>query len=113
MDLSERVRELRRAAGMSAKDLATKAGISAKALSEIENGHTANPSIQTLQGLADALGVPLTALKPRSKGEEVLLMLYRSMQPDQQRQVLANLAALAAGMEVAESFPEPMTLAAS
>ena len=55
------VRERRTAAGDSLADLATRAGIGKSTLHAIESGD-ANPSIETLWALANALGVPFGEL---------------------------------------------------
>ncbi|MCC6984665.1 MAG: helix-turn-helix transcriptional regulator [Bauldia sp.] len=59
--LGEEVRRLRRQRDLSVSDLAGAAKISNGMLSKIENGQI-SPSLGTLQGIATALGVSLTAL---------------------------------------------------
>jgi transcriptional regulator with XRE-family HTH domain len=58
--IGHEVRTLRKALGITGSDLATATGISLGMLSKIENGNT-SPSLTTLQALAKALGVPVTA----------------------------------------------------
>lgn len=58
--VSDRLRELREARGISMRALAARSGLSANALSMIERGKT-SPSVSTLYKLADALGVSITA----------------------------------------------------
>ena len=55
------LRDLREAAGLTARQLAQKAEISAAMISRIENGQ-ASPSIHTLSALSAALDVPLVSL---------------------------------------------------
>ncbi len=55
------VRAFRRTLDLTVSDLAGAAGISVGTLSKIENGQI-SPSLSTLQGLATALNVPITAL---------------------------------------------------
>lgn len=55
-----RVRALREARGLSIRALAGQAGISVNTLSLIENSRS-SPTVSTLQGLAAALEVPMTA----------------------------------------------------
>ncbi len=56
-----RVKELLKQKGMTAKELASKIGISEGALSQsIREG--ANPNLQTISKIADALNVPLSEL---------------------------------------------------
>ena len=59
--LGAQIRLLRRAAELTASDLAASAGISAGMLSKIESGQI-SPSLATLQSLAGALGVPISRL---------------------------------------------------
>ncbi len=54
------VRAMRQAQKMTVADLASATGLSTGMLSKIENGNT-SPSLTTLQSLANALSVPLTA----------------------------------------------------
>ena len=61
LDLGLRVRDLRKAQGWTLEQAAKKAGLARSTLSKIENGVT-SPSLTTLQTLAHALSVPLTAL---------------------------------------------------
>lgn len=56
-----RVREYRRAAGLSIADMATRVGVSKAMLSKIENSQT-SCSLATLERIADGLQVPVTAL---------------------------------------------------
>lgn len=60
MAIGHEVRTLRKKLGITGADLASATGISLGMLSKIENGNT-SPSLTTLQGLAQALGVPVTA----------------------------------------------------
>jgi transcriptional regulator with XRE-family HTH domain len=60
VDVASSLRQLREARNMSMRNLATKSGLSANALSMIERGKT-SPSVSTLYKLADALGVSITA----------------------------------------------------
>ena len=56
-----RIKEMIKAKGMTAKELAGLIGVSEASLSlTIKAG--ANPSLQTLQRIADALGVPVSEL---------------------------------------------------
>ncbi len=59
--IGERVRELRLGLGLTMERLANEAGLSLGMLSKIENGQT-SPSLTSLTALANAAGVPLTAL---------------------------------------------------
>jgi transcriptional regulator with XRE-family HTH domain len=61
MCIGREVRQLRRKHDMTVTELAELAGLSSGMLSKIENGHT-SPSLTTLQSLASALNVSVTAL---------------------------------------------------
>lgn len=60
VDVGQRLKDLREERNMSMRALAKRSGLSANALSMIERG-LASPSVSTLNKLADALGVPITA----------------------------------------------------
>lgn len=59
--LGLQIRSIRRNRDLSLTDLATSAGISSGMLSKIENGQI-SPSLTTLQSVATALAVPISAL---------------------------------------------------
>jgi len=59
--LGVEIRRLRHDLGLTIAELAKAADISVSLLSKLENGQ-ASPSLTTLQGLAEALNVPITAL---------------------------------------------------
>ncbi len=58
--IGREVRALRQQQSMTVTDLAQRSGLSGGMLSKIENGQ-ASPSLTTLQSLAQALSVPMTA----------------------------------------------------
>jgi transcriptional regulator with XRE-family HTH domain len=60
MDVGQRLKALREERGISMRSLARTSGLSANALSMIERGRT-SPSVSTLNKLASALEVPVTA----------------------------------------------------
>jgi transcriptional regulator with XRE-family HTH domain len=60
VDVGLHLRALRTERGLSIRSLATQSGLNVNTLSLIENGKT-SPSVSTLQQLASALGVPITA----------------------------------------------------
>lgn len=60
VDVGQRLRVLRDERGISMRALARRSGLSANALSMIERGLT-SPSVSTLNKLANALEVPITA----------------------------------------------------
>lgn len=60
IDVGARLQKLREAQGLSQRALAAASGLSPNALSQIERGNV-SPSVSTLNRLAAALGVPITA----------------------------------------------------
>jgi transcriptional regulator with XRE-family HTH domain len=60
IDVGRNLRELRAEHGMSIRSLAKQSGLNVNTLSLIENGKS-SPSVSTLQQLAAALDVPITA----------------------------------------------------
>jgi DNA-binding XRE family transcriptional regulator len=60
--IAERLKKLRRDAGLSQEDLAAKAGLSASTVEQIEQGKKPDPRMNTLRALAWALGVDYAAL---------------------------------------------------
>lgn len=61
-EVIDRVRELRKLAGLSQEDLAQKAGLTRKTIWAIEASPTYAVSVPTLTKVADALGVDVTEL---------------------------------------------------
>ena len=59
--LAHNVKGCRKSAGMSQEELALKMGTIQSNISKLESGR-ANPTLETLSELADALGVPLGSL---------------------------------------------------
>lgn len=67
MNLGQRIKKYRKKLGMTQHVLAEKANISRSYLGDIENGRY-NPSINTLESIADVLGVSLDRLLGESAG---------------------------------------------
>ncbi|HEY8544302.1 MAG TPA: XRE family transcriptional regulator [Acidimicrobiales bacterium] len=59
--VADNVRRLRSRAGLSLRELATRAGVSTSTLSNLEAG-VGNPGVETLVNIAGALGVPFSEL---------------------------------------------------
>lgn len=57
MRIGERIAALREARGWTQTELASRAGVTASAINQIESGLTKRPSIETLFPIADALNV--------------------------------------------------------
>jgi transcriptional regulator with XRE-family HTH domain len=66
------VRGLRHSRGLSADQLAARAGVSKGALVALENA-TANPNLATLVRIADALGVSVSTLVEQSPERQVVI----------------------------------------
>ena len=63
------LREARRAAGLTQRNLSQRTGIDATAISRIESGRQPNVTLQTLQRLADGLGLRLRITLAQGKSE--------------------------------------------
>jgi transcriptional regulator with XRE-family HTH domain len=75
MPIKDRVRQLRKAAGLTQQALAVKAGLSVSAVVQLEAGRVPDPRVSSLKALARALGVTLDALagdedEPEAAGPE-------------------------------------------
>jgi transcriptional regulator with XRE-family HTH domain len=60
--LSKVIQKLREEQGMTQRDLAAKAKVTQGYVAQLEMGMKKNPSLDVLQRLAKALGVPVTEL---------------------------------------------------
>lgn len=69
MELSQRLRELRRGLGMTLLDVKQRTGVSVSHLSDIERGRT-RPSLETLTALARCYGVSMADLMAGVDSEE-------------------------------------------
>lgn len=65
MEFGDRLRMIRKKKGLSLRALASKAGLSASYLSDLERGTRGAPTAPVLERLADALGVSVDALLGR------------------------------------------------
>jgi len=61
MNIGSKIKEYRNEQGLTQKDLATKADISRSYLGDVEKNRY-NASVETLQKIASALGIPVTKL---------------------------------------------------
>jgi transcriptional regulator with XRE-family HTH domain len=57
MDLGKRIRDARKAAGLTQEEVARRANISAKGMGELERGVATDPHYSTLKNIANALGM--------------------------------------------------------
>jgi transcriptional regulator with XRE-family HTH domain len=98
--LAANLRRLRIARHLSLSELARATGVSKATLSGIENGH-ANPTVDTLAGLAAALRVPLSELLAELPLGEVKVVRAAQGPPEQRDGLPARLLdALGDGAEV-------------
>jgi transcriptional regulator with XRE-family HTH domain len=79
-DVAATVRRLRHDRGLSADQLAIRAGVSKGALVALENA-AANPNLATLVRLADALGVPVSDLVEQRAARRVQVTDGAAAQP--------------------------------
>ena len=79
-DVAATVRRLRHDRGLSADQLAARAGVSKGALVALENA-AANPNLATLVRLADALGVSVSALVEQQDGRRVQVSDAAAIEP--------------------------------
>jgi len=56
--LAQALRQFRKDAGLSLRDLAERSGINRGAISRLESGERVQPRAETLKRLAEALGIP-------------------------------------------------------
>lgn len=73
INIGRKVQEFRIKSGISLRTLASQSGLSPSMLSQIEN-NTANPSINTLKNIADALNVPLFNFFKEDNPENKLIL---------------------------------------
>jgi transcriptional regulator with XRE-family HTH domain len=71
------VSRLRRSRGLSINDLARRSGVAKGIISRLEGG-SGNPTMETIQALADALGVLFTDLVTTERDEPFVLRLTES-----------------------------------
>lgn len=66
-DLAARLQRARTAAGMSQDDAARKSGITVGQIRNLEQRVASNPTLATLQALADAYDVDISTLIPKER----------------------------------------------
>jgi len=60
--ISQNIKRIRAKQGLTQDDLAKKANIKYSTLTKIEGGVVTKPSVQTIQKVAESLGVPMEEL---------------------------------------------------
>jgi predicted ATPase/transcriptional regulator with XRE-family HTH domain len=95
--LAELLRQYRIAAGLTQEDLAERARISARAISDLERGARRSPHKETLRLLADALGL----------GDDDRALLFEALRVSRRGAVVPSLTAQAAAPP--KGFPVTLT----
>ena len=100
MDISERLRSIRKAKNMSVYKLSQLSGVSETHIRDLERGDR-NPSVDTLCRLVEPMGVPLFELFNESNNttvlsddEKTLLDCYRMLSKDKADSLLIFLRTL-------------------
>lgn len=78
MEISTRIKEMRKELRISQAELAKKAGITQPSLSAIERGTAKNIRATTLKGIANALGVSQKYLESGDKDEQQISPVYNN-----------------------------------
>src|SRR5712692_7781862 len=112
--IGARLKRLRTERGLSLRDVATASGVSASLLSQLERD-LANPSISTLQRIAQSLHVSVFALLPENGGPPAIVvrpgnrrklviqdgqLRYELLSPDANRQMEVWVGRLEPGAEM-------------
>lgn len=108
INVGQRLQSLRSAQGLSLRGLAEMSGLNFNTLSLIENGKT-SPNVSTLQQLANALQVPITAFFDQVPSHKNVVFQKSGKRP---RTILPNatLEDLGAGLTLGEGTPLLLTL---
>jgi transcriptional regulator with XRE-family HTH domain len=97
VNIGDRIRIARKAAGLSQEEVARRAGLSLKGMGEIERGDIEDPHISSLAKIARALGVPVEAL---FKEEEEPALVGKDEAPDLGRPSAIDVARDAARRQI-------------
>lgn len=73
MALKDNLKRIRKAKGITQRELATETGLSFSMISKLESGEQSNPSLETVKKIAQALGVPVDQLLSVAQIESRLL----------------------------------------
>lgn len=103
VEVGERIRNRRNAAGMSQAALAQKACFSPPAITRIENGKS-SPQIETLAAIAKSLGTSLRALVCGDEAPSTELTILNDMEVVLKSGNEAAIAALLQGLTIAEAI---------
>ncbi len=108
--MENRIRELRKAQGLTLQDLATKVGTSNQQISQLETGRR-RLNVDWLERLSQALGChPLELLDDgtmaRTQQEKAMLELFRGLSSEQREAFLKATSALAKPEELNDDMEE-------
>lgn len=110
IDVGGQLRRVRRERGLSLRSLAELSGLNVNTLSLIENGKT-SPSVSTLQQLATALQVPITAFFESEPPQKNIVFQKKGKRP-QASLAIGSLEDLGAGLTLHGGQPLLVTLKA-
>lgn len=100
MSIGKNLKLLRQSADLTQTDLARKSGVDQSMISKIERGEFENPTIDTLRGLAKALGCGIVDLLPE---EDKLGLRTRKPQDLSIEALAAKIRAIEARLERMEA----------
>lgn len=109
VNLGQRLQALRQARGFSQRALAELSGLNFNTLSLIEN-EKSSPNVSTLQQLADALEVPVTAFFEAPAVERQLVVYQKAGERQRIAFSQGTFADLGGGLALGEATPLLMTL---
>lgn len=89
----ERIRDLRKAKGMSQRDAAKGMGVSSGLLAQLEGGTNDNPTISTVRKISEFYSVPMNLLIPSDASpagvlNEMVAEIIRALSPEEAEKVL-------------------------
>ena len=94
MNFSDRLKDVRKNAGLTQAQLSEKLGITAQSYSQYETGKR-NPKSETVQKIAKALGVDVDVLRPTKEEKELFEKAAKSITDEQKYKIeemrLSNL----------------------
>lgn len=108
IDMGRQLRRVRRERGLSLRSLAELSGLNVNTLSLIENGKT-SPSVSTLQQLATALQVPITAFFESEPAQKKIVFQKKAKRP-QAALAIGTLEDLGAGLTLHGGQPLLLSL---
>ncbi len=99
MKISERIRDARRRAGLTQAQFAERLGVTPQCVSQYERG-VKMPKRETIQKMANALGVSAIQLNP----DEALTQCFDSLSEEDQRELLSGVGGNRFYAEIAAAY---------